>query len=205
MHALRIGATPDTRDIRTRIIDAVVSAAAATGLRKLSMDEIARSAGVGRATLYKYFPGRDALIAAAVDSELAAFFAEVAAVRDRHDDQDDQLIHGFAHAYRLLRHHPALQAVLRLNPTLLLPYLITDASPALDFGRFFVESATHLDETVPAATRAQFAEQVARAFHTLILIPTTTFDLDAPEGPENYARNFLLPVKDHLLKTAAEH
>ncbi|WP_157121951.1 TetR/AcrR family transcriptional regulator, partial [Nocardia violaceofusca] len=69
MNALPTGGVVETKDIRTRIIEAVVSLAATTGLRKLSMDEVARSAGVGRATLYNYFPGRDALISAAVESE----------------------------------------------------------------------------------------------------------------------------------------
>lgn len=35
------------------------------------MDEVARRAHVGRATLYKHFPGRDALIGAVVQTELA--------------------------------------------------------------------------------------------------------------------------------------
>jgi len=39
------------------------------------MDEVARRARVGRATLYKTLPGRDALIGAVVQSELAKFFA----------------------------------------------------------------------------------------------------------------------------------
>lgn len=203
MNALPAGGVVENRDIRTRIVDAVASLAATTGLRKLSMDEVARNAGVGRATLYNYFPGRDALIAAAVESQLAVFFAEVAAVRDRYESQDDQLIHGFAHAYRLLREHPGLKAVLRLNPDLLLPYLIADSSIALDLGRVFVESAMHLPDNVPHETRAQFAEQVARAFHTLILIPANTFGLEQPDGPENYARDFLIPVKEHLLNKNA--
>ena len=184
-------------DIKTRILDAVLSWAADTGLRKLSMDEVAQRAKVGRATLYKYFPGRDALIAALVKDELARFFADVHGVVALHDEPDERLIHGFAHAYRLLRGHPAVLPVLRLNPELLLPYVITDDSYALNLGSIFVESVMNLDE-LQGASRAQFAEHVARAFHTLILIPTSVIDLDSPEGPENYARNFLVPVKNHL-------
>ncbi len=36
------------------------------------MDEVARRARVGRATLYKHFPRRDALIGAVVQTELAS-------------------------------------------------------------------------------------------------------------------------------------
>ena len=80
------------------------------------MDEVARRARVGRATLYKHFPGRDALIGAVVQTELAKFFAEVQSGVERYDDPDERLVHGFAHAYRLLSHHPAVSPILRLNP-----------------------------------------------------------------------------------------
>ena len=39
-----------------------------------------------------------------------------------------------------------------------------------------------------------FAEYLSRAIHSLILIPGGAVDIDAPDGPENYARTFLLPV-----------
>lgn len=184
-------------DIRERILDSVVSWAAVTGMRKISMDEVARHAGVGRATLYKYFPGREALIAAAVQSELGKFFSDVQRVVDRYSEADDRLMHGFAHAYRVLANHPAVRKVLDVNPEPLLPYVITSNSYALDLGRTFVAAMDPLDELPPRA-RIQFGEYVARAFHTLILIPSRELGLDEPDGPENYARNFLLPVKHHL-------
>ena len=51
-----------------------------------------------------------------------------------------------------------------------------------------------MKDDLSGATRTQFAEHVARAFRTLILIPSTEFGLEKPDGPENYARNFLIPV-----------
>lgn len=189
-----------TADAHARIFDAVLSWAGATGLRKLSMDEVAQRARVGRATLYKYFPGRDALIEAFVRDQLAKFFADVQVTVERYRDPDDRLVHGFAHAYRLLRDHRAVGPVLRLNPELLLPYVISDHSYALDLGRSFVDTMTPAGD-LPDRVRAQFAEHVARAFHTLILIPSTVLSLDEPDGPEEYARHFLLPVKHHLAAT----
>jgi AcrR family transcriptional regulator len=101
------------------------------------MDEVARRARVGRATLYKHFPGRDALIGAVVQTELAKFFAEVQSGVERYDDPDERLVHGFAHAYRLLSHHPAVSPILRLNPEIFLPYVITHDSYALNLGITF--------------------------------------------------------------------
>lgn len=181
-------------------MNAVLGLAAVTGLRKLSMDEVARHAKVGRATLYKYFPGRDVLITAAVQHELARFFGDLGEAVAGYDDTDDRLIHGFAYAYRYLRNHPALRTILRVNPEILQPYVIAERSAALDLGRDFIESVAPVDE-LPEAERAAFAEHVARAIHTLILIPSSVMGLDEPGGPENYARRFLIPVKRSLAAT----
>jgi len=59
---------------RTRILGNAVLAAASTifrkaGYRSTSMDEIAEEAGVSKATLYRYYPAKDALFAAVL-SEL---------------------------------------------------------------------------------------------------------------------------------------
>lgn len=194
-------------DTRERILDGALRLAAITGLRKFSMEEIARQAKIGRATLYLYFKGRDALISALVQSELARYFADIQQVVDQYEESEDQLVHGFAQAYRLLRRHPALTAVLRVNPEILLPYLIAEDSMALNLARGFVDS-TFNDDDLPQAARAPFAEHLSRAIHSLILIPGGAVNIDAPDGPENYARTFLLPVlrsmRPELVKAAPE-
>lgn len=187
----------DTGDTRRRILDAALDLASTTGLRKYSMEQIARTAKIGRATLYLYFNGREALIAALVETELTGYFAGIQAVIDRYDDTDDRLIHGFAAAYRLLREHPAFTTVLRINPELLTPYLIAENSTAMDLARGFVFSVIR-DGELPDDVRAQFAEHMARTIHSFILIPGGVLELDTADGPEEYARRFLLPVRKAL-------
>jgi AcrR family transcriptional regulator len=68
---------------RREVADAILEAAAAVhaklGLREVTMSRVAEHAGIGRATLYKYFPDVEAIFAALharhVDSHLAAFVA----------------------------------------------------------------------------------------------------------------------------------
>ena len=193
------GSPPSTEsgDTRRRILDAALDLASTTGLRKYSMEQIARTAKIGRATLYLYFNGREALIAALVEAELARYFADIQSVIDRYQDTDDRLVHGFAAAYRGLHHHPAFTTVLRVNPELLTPYLIADNSTAMELARAFVYSAVREGE-LPDDVRAQFAEHVARAIHSFVLIPGGVLELDSADGPEDYARRFLLPVRRAL-------
>ncbi|MFC4376875.1 TetR/AcrR family transcriptional regulator [Nocardia halotolerans] len=191
------GAVSDTRQ---RILAAAVEMAETTGLRKVSMDEIARRARVGRATLYLHFSGRDNLISDMLEDQLARFFAEVQGVLDQYDNGEDRLIYGFAHAFRLLYGNVALRTVLAINPEILHPAIIGD-SQALLMGRVLVESAMGTDD-LPAESRSLFAEHVARMFHTYVLIPTQLVDMAAPGAAEDFARQYLLPVRDHLLAQA---
>ncbi|MEU3011611.1 TetR/AcrR family transcriptional regulator [Nocardia asteroides] len=191
-------------DTRQRILAAAVEMAETTGLRKVAMDEIARRARVGRATLYLHFSGRDDLISAMIEDQLAQFFADVQAVLDQHENSEDRLVYGFAHAFRLLDSHRAVRKILEVNPEVLYPAIIGD-SRALSMGRILVESSMGADD-LPAAesSRSLFAEHVARMFHTYVLIPTQLVDMAAPGVAEDFARRFLLPVRDHLLAEAED-
>jgi AcrR family transcriptional regulator len=52
--------------VRSRVLDTALKLVGRHGLAELSMDELAAAAGVSRATLYRLFPGKDALFAALV-------------------------------------------------------------------------------------------------------------------------------------------
>ena len=52
-----------------RIVEGALRVIARFGLAKLTLDDVAREAGCSRATLYRYFPGKGALLRAVLDSE----------------------------------------------------------------------------------------------------------------------------------------
>ena len=59
LEALEVTPEPDARE---RILGAAVEMVGAQGLTALSMDELADRAAVSRATLYRIFPGKGALL-----------------------------------------------------------------------------------------------------------------------------------------------
>lgn len=65
----------DARRNRDRLLD--VARAAFTGGRTLSIEALAREAGVGVGTVYRNFPGREALIEAVYGAERAELCARV--------------------------------------------------------------------------------------------------------------------------------
>ena len=57
--------------VRAEILNALVSRLEREAPEEVALDDLARDAGVSRRTLYRYFPSRDALLAAAEDRLVA--------------------------------------------------------------------------------------------------------------------------------------
>ncbi|MGD0557747.1 MAG: TetR/AcrR family transcriptional regulator [Streptosporangiaceae bacterium] len=63
-------------------LDTVAALVREHGLASVTMSRIAAEAGIGRATLYKYFPDVEAVLAAWHEREITRHLAELAAARD---------------------------------------------------------------------------------------------------------------------------
>lgn len=74
----------DARRNRDAIVDAAREAFAKRGLHT-SLDDIARTAGVGSGTLYRHFPTRDDLVTAVFSERMAAL---AVAVEEAREDKD---------------------------------------------------------------------------------------------------------------------
>ncbi|WP_426943055.1 TetR/AcrR family transcriptional regulator [Arthrobacter russicus] len=89
--------------VRTAILDATAALVAGHGLASVTMSQIAQTAGIGRATLYKYFPDVDAILAAWHERQIHAHLEELARVRDRSSGPSRQL-EAVLEAYALMSH-----------------------------------------------------------------------------------------------------
>jgi AcrR family transcriptional regulator len=74
------------REVHDAILDAAAALVDESGLLSVTMSQIAEGAGIGRATLYKYFPDVEAILIAWHDREVSAHLGELAEVRDRSED-----------------------------------------------------------------------------------------------------------------------
>ena len=83
--------------LRSRILDTALELVGRHGLAELSMDELAAAADVSRATLYRLFPGKEALFAALV--QRFSPFEPIAAVLEAAGDRPPaEVIPAVAHA-----------------------------------------------------------------------------------------------------------
>lgn len=79
------------RTVRDATLDATAALVAEHGLRGVTMSQIAETTGIGRATLYKYFPDVGAILLAWHEREIAGHFEQLAAARDAVSDPGRRL------------------------------------------------------------------------------------------------------------------
>ena len=79
------------RAVRDAILETTVALVAEHGLRSVTMSQIAEQAGIGRATLYKYFPDVDAILVAWHQQQIAGHLEQLVAVRDQAGDAIERL------------------------------------------------------------------------------------------------------------------
>jgi len=191
----RVGTTRTER----RIVDAALACIARVGLGGTTVDDIAREAGVSRATTYRLFPGgRDTIVDAVVGQEVQRFFASLAVELDRHDDLEDLAIAGVGRALRFLAGHAALHAVLEREPVLLAPAVASHRlGVALDASSVFVAPylRRHLADGPDADQRAlELAELAVRLVLSYAAQPSPHLDPADDASVARWVRTHLLPV-----------
>ena len=92
---------------RAAVNDAILATTAALvakhGLRSVTMSQIAEQTGIGRATLYKYFPDVEAILAAWHERQIAAHLQQLTDLRDQAGDAGQRL-NAVLEAYALISH-----------------------------------------------------------------------------------------------------
>src|SRR5690242_15800384 len=74
-----------------RILDGALACVARVGLGKTTLDDVAREAGCARATVYRCFPGKQALFMALLEREIDSLGARVLAAADRAESLGDAI------------------------------------------------------------------------------------------------------------------
>jgi AcrR family transcriptional regulator len=91
------------RAVRDATLDTTAALVAEHGLASITMSQIAEQTGIGRATLYKYFPDVEAILVAWHERQIAGHLAQLADVRDRAEHAGARL-KAVLEAYALIVH-----------------------------------------------------------------------------------------------------
>ncbi|MBA2531166.1 MAG: TetR/AcrR family transcriptional regulator [Nocardioidaceae bacterium] len=91
------------RAVRDATLDATAALVAEYGLLSVTMSQIAEATGIGRATLYKYFPDVEAILFAWHERQVGSHVAQLAELRDGAGAPRDRL-QAVLEAYALISH-----------------------------------------------------------------------------------------------------
>ena len=92
------------REVRGAILETTWALVSEHGLKSVTMSRIAEEAGIGRATLYKYFPDVEAILLAWHERHIDGHLKRLAEVRDRAGGARGRL-EAVLEAYALISHH----------------------------------------------------------------------------------------------------
>ncbi|WP_248965623.1 TetR/AcrR family transcriptional regulator [Sphaerisporangium perillae] len=90
--------------VRDATLDATAALVAEHGLVALTMSQIAEKAGIGRATLYKYFPDVQTILVAWHERQVTTHLDQLAAAADPADPAGVRL-EAVLQAYAFIQHH----------------------------------------------------------------------------------------------------
>ena len=188
-------------EITSRILRTAQEQFELVGIRRTTMEDVARQCGVGKATLYRRFPTKDAVVDAVVLSEVQRYLDGNAEARSRGGTFEARLINGVVFTVDFLRNNALLNKLMSTEPETLLRSLTVDAGAIIDWAS---ESSAALlgaelfPETTPTAAEQRnlrtAGELQTRLVLSFMLTPHTTIDLSTPAAVRGYVLDFILPL-----------
>jgi len=185
--------TDDRSTPRVRIVDAALRCLARQGVAKTTADDIAREAGLSRATLYRAFPGgKDGVLHAVVETETARLFSELAVAMGEARDLEDMLVAGMSGAARVLSGHAALAYLLEHEPGVVLPHLaFAEMDRLLEVASSF--AAPFFGRWLEPEQAARAGEWAVRLLFSYLTCPAPGADLTDPADTRRLVGTFVIP------------
>lgn len=127
------GATQDVHGAtRERLLQAAYACVARFGIRKTTIDDVARESGLSRATIYRYFPGgKEQLIRETVTWEVSRFYDAFVEVMSAPPRLTLVVEAALVFMWRSAEEHDLLQRLLAGEPDQIVPLLTLESPAAL--------------------------------------------------------------------------
>ena len=170
-----------------RILDATVQQAAATGLDRLAIEDVARRARTTRVTVYRRFGRREQLIEAMAVRETQRLIAAITAAVAGYEDLSDQIAEAFVAGLGFMHAHPVARRSIEAEPEAIVQYLEAEDGRLFRMSRDFVAGGLRSAGVAHADLEAA-AETMLRIFVSFLLLPRSAVALDDPGALRSYVR-----------------
>jgi AcrR family transcriptional regulator len=183
--------------VSEQILDAALEQFQLVGIRRASVEDVARRAGVSRITVYRRFPRKEVLIEAVAMREARRLVAAVDAATSTIDRFADRIVESFVGILRLVREHPLVRQLLAVEPDEMLRSLTIRGGPVIAIGTAYVtDQIRRAQETgeAPPYDPQPVAEILARLTQSLLLTPEGVIPVDDESAERDFARAHLAPL-----------
>ncbi|MFH8759835.1 TetR/AcrR family transcriptional regulator [Streptomyces atroolivaceus] len=195
--ARALGETPPSDALSEQILDAAREQFMTFGLRRSTVDDVAKRAKVSRVTVYRRIGNKDSLVSACLLREYRRFVSDVDEAVAALPTMEDRLVAGFVAVLKHIREHPLVGGLLRLEPEIMLPFLTLESGPAfLAMRGYLADRLRHAQraEGRPETDPTPVAELMVRITVSFLLNPVSCFELDDDEQVRAFARRYLVPL-----------
>ena len=180
-----------------RVAAAALEEFAEHGIRRTSMEDVARRAGVSRMTVFRRFASKQRLVEIVIAREVHRGMQELDLLWEGAETLEDRLVAGFEFAGRYVRGHPLFDRLLRSEPDVLLPPLTLDGGPVLELYRSLIAHRLQAEVKAGRATTSDIdgvAEVIARLAISLLLTRDGTITLEDPNSVRRLVNLTVLPM-----------
>jgi AcrR family transcriptional regulator len=105
------------------LLDAAMECVLAVGVRRTTLSDVARTAGVSRMTLYRRFPDVRGMLSALITREFGTMMANATELARDESTARGQLVVASVQMLRSLAANPFMHAVIERDAEMLLPYI----------------------------------------------------------------------------------
>ncbi|MCB8908029.1 MULTISPECIES: TetR/AcrR family transcriptional regulator [unclassified Streptomyces] len=106
------------------VLDAARDCVLAVGVRRTTLTDIARRAGVSRMTIYRRWPDVRSLVGDLMTREWIAVAAGAMPPSDEDRPERERIVEGLVAGAAAFRAHPLFHKIIDVDPELLLPYIL---------------------------------------------------------------------------------
>ncbi len=190
----------DLDEVGARLLDTAYDQFCRIGIRRTTMEDVARRAGVSRITAYRRFAGKDALVEQVVRREFRRYFDRFRIDIRQARTVADRVELGFVSSLQAIRGNPLIGGLMAAEPDLLVPSMISDGGQTLSTVQRFVagqlrreQAGGHLSPDVDVDLVAELWVRLSASF---LAIPGRVVDMDDTAQLAAVARRYLVPMLD---------
>lgn len=180
-----------------RILDATLHEAAAHGIHKLTIEAIAQSANLNRATIYRRFGNIDTIMAALAIREGRRMTVALSEATAGIEKPESRLAEGFVAAIRFAREHPIITRTAKYEPDTLIKAGLANNAALLTLGGKFMADTIRWAQSKNKALHLnanKAGDTAARLFASFILLPGGINHLKDDRSARKYANDIFVPM-----------